>query len=174
MRDWGVDKRWADQFTLSVTSVLGQVFIQPASAEEDARHNTDYVVFNLDRVRVACRIRRPEQLRFHRDFTIRCRRPSGATTELAKVLSGWGDYLFYGFSTQSGDLGVWRIGDLSVFRLWFHRECVRRNGAPPGWLKSNDDGSSDFRVYLWDGIPGFEIASGCGRFVRRAEGRFTA
>ena len=44
-------------------------------------------------------------------------------------------------------MNCWTIGDLSVFRLWHHRQVVARNGLLPGELNRNRDGSSNFMAY---------------------------
>ena len=52
------------------------------------------------------------------EFTIRTVRPSGAQTELGKIIEGWGDYFFYGFAdAQESGLFSWALCDLKVFGL---------------------------------------------------------
>ena len=144
------DKRWSDRFLPEIKSILGGVLLTEGSFEEDAKRNSDLLVLHMQAVRIGCRVRRyPYFLKYPNDFTIRTVRKSGNMTELAKVLSGWGDYFFYGFSDEKEErLIYWLVGDFKIFRLWHSMElgkCVPGNG--PGREKKNSDGSSDFRAY---------------------------
>jgi len=136
-----------------VKAILGQHLLAEDRAE-DVAHNTDLMVLGARHVRVAVRVRRYEHLERHgNDFTIRAGRPNGTPTELSKVISGWGDLLFYGFSDRAeAHLGAWFIGDLNVFRLWFQREIVRLRGELPGTEISNADGTS-FRAFDRGALP---------------------
>jgi hypothetical protein len=156
------DFEWQRRLLPEVKRICADHLIGEAPEREDRHHNTDLIVLELRPVRVSCRLRRNEDLhRYNRanEFTIRAARPSGAETELQKVLSGWGDYLFYGFASPDGDeLAAWLLGDLSVFRLWHHRELAA--GRKP-WVdeQSNKDGSSKFFAYRIDALPAdFEVA----------------
>jgi hypothetical protein len=149
---WEDSKAWSDRFLPEIKMILGRRFISEPAVEEDALRNTDLIVFKMEAIRIACRIRKPEYYEKYGDqFTIRSERPSGMETELAKIVRGWGDYFFYGFGGKRR-LADWRIGDLDVFRLWFHLETVRL-GREPGVLQKNRDGSSDFRGFRWDELP---------------------
>jgi hypothetical protein len=147
------DFDWQRGLIPEIKRILANYLIAEAPAAEDMQHNTDLIVLRLDTVRVACRIRRYEYLATYGDqFTIRASRPSGADTELAKVLSGWGDYLFYGFaSADAAEFAAWMLGDLSTFRLWHHRQLYKRRD--PGEVRRNGDGSSNFVAYRIDDLP---------------------
>ena len=95
----------------------------------------------MEAVRIACRVRRFKYLGDYGDeFTIRSGSCSGVHVELHKVISGWGDVLFYGFSNESEDqLASWFVGDLNVFRLWFTTQCCLNHGNPPGSKRDNKD-----------------------------------
>jgi hypothetical protein len=151
------DFDWQRALIPRVKQVLANYLIAEAPFEEDARHNTDLIVLKLDTVRVACRLRRADYaIRYPDEFTIRSRRPSGAETELAKMLSGWGDYVFYGFADPAGtDLNGWVLGDLKVFRIWHSRTLAALPaGKAPGAEQRNGDSSSTFRAYRIDDLPG--------------------
>lgn len=153
------DFDWQRALIPYVKQILANYLIGEAPAEEDMRRNTDLIVLRLEAVRVACRLRRYEYAaRYGDEFTIREGRPSGAETELAKMLAGWGDYIFYGFaSPDMSGLAAWMLGDLSVFRLWHHRELWV--GRKPGNARKNGDGSSSFRSYRIADLPdGFVVA----------------
>lgn len=151
--DFDRDFDWQRGLIPEIKRVLANYLIAEAPAEEDMRHNTDLIVLKLDAIRVACRLRRYQYAsRYGDQFTIRAGRPSGADTELAKVLSGWGDYVFYGFAAEDERaLFAWVLGDLSVFRLWHQRETW--NGHKPGEGRENGDGSSTFRAYNIGDLP---------------------
>lgn len=147
------DFDWQRGLIPDVKRVCANYLIGEAPMEEDMRHNTDLIVLKLDPIRVACRLRKHTYLtRYPNEFTIRASRPSGAQTELAKVLSGWGDYIFYGFAAaNSAALAAWFLGDLKVFRLWHHQQL--QAGRQPSTRQRNKDGSSDFCAYQIDDLP---------------------
>jgi hypothetical protein len=156
MKQWESDKAWSDRFITEIKRILGEHLIAEAPYEEDAKHNTDLLVLKLDSIRIGCRIRRFEYynkefngIKCRDEFTIRSDRPSGSKTELAKIIEGWGDYFFYGFSDEAGEnLIDWFIGDLSVFRTWFCNQLFKSDKKVlPGKEKSNKDNSSKFRVF---------------------------
>jgi hypothetical protein len=152
MKTWQKDKKWSDQFIKQIKRNLGEHLIGEPPVEEDQKHNTDLIVLHMAAKRIACRIRREEYIKYKEEFTIRVQRPSKAETELAKLISGWGDYLFYGFGGEDGGLIEWRLADLNVFRLWHSRKLAK--GIMPGVARNNKDGSSSFRAYKWQDLPG--------------------
>ena len=101
MSEWQKDKRWSDRFLPEIKRILGEHLISEPPIEEDAERNTDLMVLRLDAVRIGCRVRKYEYLKQYGDeFTIRAGRPTGAKTELTKIIEGWGNYFFYGFSDE--------------------------------------------------------------------------
>lgn len=125
--------------------------ISEASFEDDATRNTD-LVLKIDATRIAVRLRRAKDIRYADEFTLRSYRPSGVVTELTKVVSGWGDYNFYGFVGDRG-LIAWLLGDLSVFRLWHQRQLWGSDQrVMPGVEIPNPDGTK-FRAYRIDDLP---------------------
>jgi len=155
MDNWKDDKRWSDIFLVEIKRVLGEYLISAAPIEEDAERNTDLIVLKLDAVRIGCRIRRFEYYqRYPNEFTIRSGRPSGVKTELTKIIEGWGDYFFYGFSNEEeSNLIAWSLCDLKVFRLWFNREICVNKGKYPGASKTNNDNSSNFLAFTFSNLP---------------------
>lgn len=149
MRAWEADKRWSDIFLPEIKRIIGETFIVEPPKEEDEERNTDLIVLKFDSIRIACRIRKNEYYkRYPDDFTIRAGRPSGTKTELTKIIEGWGDYLFYGFSDEyEKTLSGWKIIDLNAFRLFFNRYIARHKGEIPGHKKHNTDGSSYFLTF---------------------------
>lgn len=147
------DKEWSDKFLPEIKGILGMHLIGEPPVEEDQKRNTDLIVLKMDAVRIACRVRDPKYIKYKADFTIRYSRPSGAKTELAKVIEGWGDYIFYGHGDDEHKLVAWGLGDLKVFRLWYVYYLVKHGGVKPGVLRDNRDKSSTFYAYRWDSLP---------------------
>ena len=120
------------------------------------------IVLRMNAVRIACRLRRNEYMKgFGDEFTIRFSRPSGAKSEFAKIVEGWGDYLFYGFAGESPpNIARWFIGDLKAFRLAVVRYMYANKGEMPGKVVSNRDESSDFlSVHLSKLPPDFFVSA---------------
>lgn len=153
-RPWQQDKVWSDRFLPELKQICGEHLISESANKDDAECNSDLVVLTIHGMRVACRVRKFAYLeRYPDEFTIRASRPSDAKTELEKVIEGWGDYILYGFCDErEKKLAAWMLGDLKVFRGWFHSMVVR-TGALPGSLQANRDNSSDFRAFRIDSLP---------------------
>lgn len=152
------DFDWQRALLPEVKRACATHLICEAPPEEDMKRNTDLIVLKMDTVRIAVRLRRHHYLHqrnYANEFTIRASRPrSGSDTELTKIVSGWGDYNFYGFASADGkSLAAWTLGDLNVFRLWFNRSIVRNGGKIPGASKPNSDGSSDFYAFTIADLP---------------------
>lgn len=152
---WEKDKRWSDKFLPNIKQILGLYLIGEPAKEEDQERNTDLIVLKMEAVRIACRIRKNSYLsNYGNEITIRCSRPSENKTELTKIVEGWGNYFFYGFSNKKeNDLSAWVLGDLNIFRLWFNRQIVKNRGRLPGKEKHNLDNSSNFLVFNIYDIP---------------------
>jgi hypothetical protein len=147
------DMDWQRALIPEVKRIIANYLIDEAPDHEDMHRNTDLIVLGVASKRIACRMRRHQYLaEYGHEFTIRAGRPSGELTELAKVITGWGDYIFYGFATEDQTaFAYWLLGDLSVFRLWFMRElsCGRR----PWVEQQNTDGSSSFMAFRIADLP---------------------
>ena len=104
-----------------IKACLGTCLLREGDFREDARENTDLRVLFLESVRIGVRIRRyPFYEKYPDDFTIRYSVPSGAKTEIHKIMDGWGDLFFYCFSNeQENRLIKWTLADLNVFREWY-------------------------------------------------------
>lgn len=149
------DFQFGRRFLPEIKSIVGMHLIGEAPKEEDCVRNTDLIVLRLEAIRIACRIRKHKYFaRWGDEFTIRANRPSGALTELSKIIQGWGDYIFYGFADEAEEhLHAWIIGDLKEFRLWFMAQLCKNGGAKPGELNENGDGSSKFRAFKITDMP---------------------
>jgi hypothetical protein len=154
--DWKADKRWSDRFLTEIKSILGIYLISEPPHEEDAERNTDLMVLRLDAVRIGCRVRKHQYAsKYGDEFTIRAGRPSGTKTELTKIIEGWGDYFFYGFSdAEETNLHSWILCDLKVFRIWYMRKLAALPaGHVPGIGKKNTDASSTFVAFNINDFP---------------------
>ena len=149
MKGWEIDKKWSDRFLPEIKRVLGENLIGEPPIEEDQERNTDLVVLKMESVRIGCRVRRHKYFSGYGDeFTIRAGRPTGAKTEITKIIEGWGNYFFYGFSDKEEiNLSSWVLCDLNVFRLWFNRQLQKCNGRVPGDNRKNKDNSSFFLAF---------------------------
>jgi hypothetical protein len=148
------DRTWESQYHGHVKALLGKHLLVDADDEEDTQRNTDMTTLKMKSYRVGVRIRRNNYLHqvdmhgtaYTDQFTIRADRPNGAMTELAKIMSGWGDYFFYGFENdQRTGLACWLIGDLYRFRWWFYTQ--RSWESLSSGARNNRDGSSAFYTF---------------------------
>lgn len=158
MSKFDTDFDWQRRLLPDVKRAIATHLVCEAPPEEDMKHNTDLIVLKMDTVRIAVRLRRYKYLNqkdYANEFTIRATRPrSGVDTELTKVVSGWGDYNFYGFANADGSaLAAWVLGDLKVFRRWFNHRLVKDRGVVPGSSKPNADGSSEFYAFKIGSLP---------------------
>lgn len=165
MEKWKHDKEWSDRFLPEIKKILESCLInedvikdyqlkntelvQVASEEDDQMRNTDLVVFKMDVLRIGCRVRSFGYFeKYKHQFTIRSKRPSGALTELDKIVAGWGHYLFYGFCDEDErKLTKWTLINLTHFRLWLYT-CLSEYERHPGLLEKNIDSSSEFRAFV--------------------------
>ena len=155
--NYDVDFSWQRRFVPEMKRIIGEHLIGESPVAEDQERNTDLLVLRLEAVRIACRVRRNHHHSIgdrKNEFTIRTGRPSGAKTELAKIVEGWGDYILYAFGSADGNsLFAWVLGDLSVFRLWFMGWLAKHEGTMPGTGQFNRDGSSTFRAFSISDLP---------------------
>lgn len=144
--DWVKDKQRVDKFEPEIKRILGEHLISTADIVRDQTEATDMLVLELRPFRIGCRVRTFDYLlRFPNEFTIRLDRPSGMPSEMAKIVDGWGDYIFYGFADESDSLLTsWTIGDLHVFRATLIRNASLLTKL---FQQKNKDNSSSF--YAW-------------------------
>lgn len=126
-------KIWSDKFSQEVKGIIGERFIIEDD-KEDMEHNTDFLLVNTKHLRFSCRIRKFEYFkRFPNDFTIHLETTTDAKTEFEKVVEGWGDVFFYGFSNElENGLHAWAMIDLKVFRKHlFYKSLDSQNTKRP-------------------------------------------
>lgn len=168
MSHWEEDHAWSALFDRQVKMAIGPHVIGNATVEDDRDRATD-LVLATEKVRIACRIRRWSKQscdKYGEQFTIRSHRNSGAKTELAKILEGWGDMFFYGWGCpQSVRLRDWFLIDLGVFRRW-HEDAAERGKSVRAAVVKNQDGSSGDAFWIHHLPDGGLIASGVGLQLR--------
>jgi hypothetical protein len=129
------DRAFSDRFLPAICAAVGPRLLVPAPFELDCKQATDLVVLTARNMAIAARVRKWYYSHgYPCQFTIRAHRDSGAETELSKIVAGFGDWLFYGFSNKAGDgsgFALWYIIDLHVFRAF-------REGVP---MTANGDGT---------------------------------
>ena len=132
------DRAWSDRWIPEIRRLVGPFLLVPSSFEVDTKQAADLVVLTGRDLTVACRIRRAGYAeQFPDQFTIRAVRGSGATTELEKVVNGFGDWLFYGHECGES-IAPWMLINLAHFRAHLIRNRrVLRHGTT-----ANGDGTS--------------------------------
>lgn len=143
MGTYQADREWSDTLIDQVKRIVGPQLLMPAQFELDANEATDLLVLRARDMRIAARVRRNKGYaeRYPYDFTIRCARASGAKTELAKIVDGWGDWMFYGHADGQESIHRWWLIDLHAFRAALIRSA-RNGSALRCGQKSNNDGTS--------------------------------
>ncbi|MEO0359425.1 MAG: hypothetical protein AAF386_14305 [Pseudomonadota bacterium] len=107
---------------------------------------TDLMMLDARDTRIAVRIRRWGYAdRFPNQFTIRSRVASGAKTELAKIVEGSADWMFYGHASQDGQtIERWHLIDLRAFRAGLIRHS--QNGRR---IICGDQHNADGTSFKW-------------------------
>lgn len=114
---YSLDRKWSDRFIPEIKRIVGPHLLSETPLEIDAKEAADLMVFTGRDLRIAARVRREGYAeRYPFEFTIRAHRDSGAKTELAKIIEGWGDWMLYGHEGEGSSLSVWWLIDLHAFR----------------------------------------------------------
>lgn len=139
------DASWSEQFIPEMRCLIGPHLLTPSSLEQDRHEASDLVVLRGRDMTIACRIRRPGYAsRYPHQFTLRSHRENNMKTELAKIIEGWGDWLFYGHArtTEAVDgIEPWWLIDLSNFRAHLIRDGYRCTRQLRHDKQSNNDGT---------------------------------
>ncbi len=152
MLDYNINRTWSDQFLPEVKRQIGAHLLKVAPDDVDMRQATDLLMLDAKDMRVAVRIRRPGfRSRYPHEFTIRSKVPSGAQTELSKVVNGHGDWMFYGHASEDGmGLDNWWLLDLRAFRAGLIRQA--QNGYP---IRHGDKTNPDGSAFKWFDVRSF-------------------
>lgn len=166
------DRGWSDRYLDEVRRIVGPFLLKPAPFEVDTQQAGDLVLMTSADLRIAVRVRRSSSSeRFPDQITIRSRRDNGAATELEKIISGLGDWFFYGHAVPSNPRLVrWFLLDLDTFRAACAASRARRLAGRSPLFKAGSVNNGDGTSFAWFDVPsiearfpGFVIASSEGR-----------
>ena len=140
------DKEFSDIFLPQICAIVGPLLLEPAPIEMDQTEATDLKILKARDLRIACRVRRGGYADcYPNDFTIRLERPSGAKTELAKILDGFCDLSFYGHAGRGGAIDRYFVIDLDIFREALKQD---QHGSYIKYsIQRNRDNSSSFIAF---------------------------
>lgn len=143
MSAYANDRQWSDQFIPAIRQIVGPHLLVESPMEVDCKQAADLIVLRARDMTIAARVRRAGYAdRYPHEFTVRSRRDSGAKTEMAKLIDGWADWMFYGHAaTNAGQVSRWMLIDLHAWRA-----TLLKAGYSSGWktfatMKSNGDGT---------------------------------
>lgn len=145
------DRGWSDRYIPAICRIIGPRLMITAPLKRDREEAADLIYLTARDVTVAARVRRAGYHgRYPDEFTIRDSRPSGAVTELTKILQGWGHWFFYGHAAGQSelDLAAWLLIDLRQLRYFFlrHPEFLHTPDGIGRGRGRNPDGTT-FRWY---------------------------
>lgn len=147
---YDINRQWSDRFLPQIKHIVGAHLLEAAPDPLDMLQATDLLMLDARDMRIAARVRRPGYAsRYPHQITIRSGVPSGAETELSKIVNGKGDWLFYGHSNAAQTaVESWYLIDLNAFRAGLIRYGYRRLH----WgTKCNQDGTR----FTWFDIRSF-------------------
>lgn len=152
MNVYVTNRAWSDRFLPDIKTIVGSQLLQTAPDTLDQKQATDLLMLDGKDVRIAARVRRYGYAsRYPYDFTIRSRLGSGNQTELAKIVNGHGDWMFYGHANSTGTgIDRWWLIDLKAFRAGLIRQA--QNGYP---IRSGNKVNADGTCFKWFDIRSF-------------------
>lgn len=139
--DYPTRRLAGDRFMPHIRYLCGYVFFEVADWHNDALRATDLI--GESHIRIAARVRSHTAYQsWPYDFTLRLDTEFNRTvSEFHKILSGWGDYMFYGFENDGATmLGEWRFLRLGVFRSWLLHTCFIDKSSPIYEVQANGNG----------------------------------
>ena len=164
MNFYNRDRAWSDKFLPEIKRIVGAHLLETAPDQLDWQQATDLLMLDARDMRIAARVRRHGYAqRYPNQFTLRSRVPSGAETELSKIVNGKGDWMFYGHANAAGDgIESWSLLDLKAFRA----ALIRQEQHP---ISYGDCRNSDGSAFKWFDVRSFPcwpkliLASSCER-----------
>ena len=147
---YDINRQWSDRFLPQIKHIVGAHLLEAAPDPLDMLQATDLLMLDARDMRIAARVRRPGYAsRYPHQITIRSGVPSGAETELSKIVNGKGDWLFYGHSNANQTaVDRWYLIDLNAFRAGL----IRYGSKGLHWgTKCNPDGTR----FTWFDIRSF-------------------
>ena len=131
---------------------VGGHLLERAADPYDHFQATDLMMLDTGDLRVAASERRAGYARLYpHQFTIRSHVASGRQTELAKIVNGHGDWMFYGHSnaSQTGLESWWLIDP------WAFRAVLIRHMAYSPQIVMGDQANSDGTWFKWFDVRSF-------------------
>lgn len=125
---WKDDYNAAQPFVLAAKNILGPMLLVEGTLHQDQCEVGDLVLRTRSDFSIGVRIRAASTSRRYWDqFTIRYDRyATGAKTEFAKIVEGFGDWFFYGIrSERPPSFQRWTVIDLNQFRAFLIRKPIR-------------------------------------------------
>ncbi|KKK98229.1 hypothetical protein LCGC14_2644840 [marine sediment metagenome] len=157
--DYQVDRLWSDAHIEQVKTLVGPYLLEVSPFKVDTEQAADLLILQNKSIKVACRLRRPGFAeRWGRQFTIRLRRTNQTKTELAKIIDGWADWLFYGHVNDEGYIHLWWLLSLDVFRAALIRDGDRIRCEQ----KPNKDGTTELMAYDIGSFPADLVIASSG------------
>jgi len=124
MNDYQNQRKWSDKFIPEIKRIVGYHLLEISTLEQDTKQATDLIILNGRDKRIAARMRKQKyENRYPHDITIRSKiegsNGHSVETEFSKLVAGYGDWMFYGFSKDdvSGEISRWYLIDLNKWRL---------------------------------------------------------
>ncbi len=138
MNDYNAQRAWSDKFIPAIQQIVGPLLLTPAPFELDTKQATDLIVLNARDMRIAARVRKPGYTRYGQEFTVRSKSQYGGTTELEKMVNGFGDWMFYGHSnSEETGFSLWSVINLNHWRA----SLIRDKSSIKMKKQQNRDGS---------------------------------
>ena len=156
MQDWELDKALTDRAMPKVKAAMGNFLFRAGDKREDLKEATDLIMFESGEHATAVRLRSDRyRERYGHQFTIRYERPSGALSEMQKIMCGFAQWMFYGFIDDSANITAYTILKLNFVRsyLWDQRLALETF-----YIGKNTDNSSQFIALPLDELPAGAVA----------------
>ncbi len=152
MSFYNANRHWSDQILHEIKSIVGGHILQAAPDPLDHFQATDLLMLDAKDMRIAARVRRHGYAsRYPHQFTIRANLPTGAETELSKIVNGHGDWMFYGHAGPDGQsINAWWLIDLRAFRA-----ALIRHRTAGAFLHMGDKRNADGTCFKWFDIRSF-------------------
>jgi hypothetical protein len=154
------DREWSDTYIPHIAAIVGPRLLVPAPFEVDAKQATDLIVLRARDMTIAARVRRAGYAdRYPYEFTMRSRRDNGVKTELAKIVDGWADWMFYAHAANERGFARWFLIDLHAFRAALIRDVMKQTSEIVWAEKSNGDGTHFCAFDVRSFVPSILVAS---------------
>lgn len=168
MGNYDGDRAWSDRFLPTIKQIVGPYLMVESPDEVDQKQASDLIILRARDMMVACRVRRSGFAdKYGREFTIRSKRSNGCTTEITKIVDGFGDWMFYGHAVDNSSTAIepWFLIDLAAFRAHLVRDSrLLKDGNPVPLTYREDIANGDgtfftaFDVDSFQGSPKLLIA----------------